>query len=264
MFMEDYMNKYDRFNKMIVYDFNHACGGIGDCIKFFIYALNLCMQHNIKLYYLVNNTMLEKYLKLKYDKMYITQTNIEDARDVTINDIPNLNVGVYNIVNPGTFYNSYHDAQIIMPINEVFIFSDDVKINGIKLNVDNISNYISIHLRLGDKYLETDNSFIYCKNDVREYDEERLFHFIENNCDKNIIFFCDNHAYKLNIKNKYNNISILNCNIGHTCLSNTTDAQTLDAITEFYLMTKSEKIFSASTSGFSIIASKFSNIPIYI
>jgi hypothetical protein len=262
--MEDYMNKYDSFHKILVYDFKHDGGGIGDCIKFFMYALNLCMQHNIKLYYLVNNTMLEKYLKLKYDKMYITQTNIEDARDVTINDIPNLNVGVYNIVNPGTFYNSYHDNQLTMPINKVFTFSVEVKTNGVKLNVDNISNYISIHLRLGDKYLETDNSFIYCKNDVRKYDEERLFLFIENNCDKNIIFFCDNHAYKLNLKNKYNNISILNCHIGHTCLSNTTDVQTLDAVTEFYLMTKSEKIFSASNSGFSIMASKYRNIPIYM
>ena len=66
------------------------------------------------------------------------------------------------------------------------------------------------------------------------------------------------------LKNKYNNINILNCHIGHTCLSNTTDVQTLDAVTEFYLMTKSEKIFSASNSGFSIMASKYRNIPIFI
>jgi hypothetical protein len=260
--MEDYINKYDGFNKIIVYNFKHASGGIGDCIKFFMYLLKLCMQHNIKLYYLVNNTMLEKYLKLKYDKMYITQSSIVDARNISANDIPNLTVDICNIVDPGIFYNIYNDDHIPTPINEVFTFSDEVKINSVKLNVDNISNYISVHLRLGDKYLETDNAFIYCKYDVRVYNEERLFHFIENNRDKNIIFFCDNHAYKLKIKNKYNNISIITCHIGHTCLSNTTDEQTLDAITEFYLMAESEKIYSASNSGFSIMSSKFKNIPI--
>jgi hypothetical protein len=59
--MEDYLNNYDSFNKIIVYDFKCGDGGIGDCIKFFLYALRLCMNHNIKLYYLINNTLLEKY-----------------------------------------------------------------------------------------------------------------------------------------------------------------------------------------------------------
>jgi hypothetical protein len=30
--MEDYMNKYDSFHKILVYDFKHDGGGIGDCI----------------------------------------------------------------------------------------------------------------------------------------------------------------------------------------------------------------------------------------
>lgn len=38
--------------------------------------------------------------------------------------------------------------------------------------------------------------------------EQNLFNFIENNCNKNCIFFYDNNSYKLKIKNKYNNIII--------------------------------------------------------
>jgi len=260
--MEDYLNKYDSFTKIIVYDFKQGGGGIGDCIKFFMHTLNLCMKYNIKLYYLINNNLLEKFLTLKHAKMYISQSNIVDALICNKTDIENVNANVYNIVTPCLFYNIYNNDTITMPCQEVFTFSDEVKLNGCRLNVNNVSNYISIHLRLGDKYLETDPSFVLVKHDERIYNEAKLFNFIYDNCNKNIIFFCDNQTYKLKIKNKFNNIIILNCDIGHTSLSNTTDKQTLDAVTEFYLMTNSEQICSVSNSGFSIIASKFKNIPI--
>lgn len=257
--MEDYINLYDSFTKIIVYDFKQGDGGIGDCIKFFMHTLNLCMKYNIKLYYLINNNLLEKYLKLKHDKMYINESNIVGACNLREHDVEHIKDGVYNIVKPCIFYNIYKDAAITMSCQEVFTFSEEVKLNGCRLNV---SNYISIHLRLGDKYLETDHSFVVVKNDTRMYNEEKLFNFINDNCNKNIIFFCDNQTYKLKIKNKFNNVIILNYDIGHTSLSNTTDAQTLDAITEFYLMTNSEQICSASNSGFSTMASKFKNVPI--
>ena len=260
--MEDYLNKYDSFTKIIVYDFKKGDGGIGDCIKFFMHTLNLCMKHNIKLYYLINNNLLEKYLTLKYEKMYIAQSDILDSVKCNTHNVENINANVHNIVTPCLFYNIYNDNNITMSINEVFKFSDEVKINGHRLNVNNVSNYISIHLRLGDKYLETDHSFVLVKHDERRYNEENLFNFIKDNCNKNIIFFCDNRNYKLHIKHQFNNVIILNCDIGHTSLSNTTDNQTLDAVTEFYLMTNSEQICSASNSGFSIMASKFKNIPI--
>jgi len=43
-------------------------------------------------------------------------------------------------------------------------------------------------------------------------------------------------------------------------LSNTTNKQILDAITEFYILSNSHLIYSASNSGFSKMASKFNNI----
>jgi hypothetical protein len=115
---------------------------------------------------------------------------------------------------------------------------------------------------MGDKYLETDKYFVLCREDERTYNENKIFNFIEENHDKNIIFFCDNKNYKLMLKEKYNNIIVLNSDIGHTSLLNTTEKQTLDAITELYIMTNSQEIYCASNSGFSIIASKFKNIPL--
>jgi hypothetical protein len=260
--MEEYINKYDSFEKKIVYDFKLGDGGIGDCIKYFMFILSICIKHNIKLYYKKNNILIEKYLILKHKKMYINENDIKDSKNnMNVNNLENINVGVYNILSPHWGYNRYNYNMPLLPCNQVFYFSDTVRLNSKNLLSIDIKNYISIHLRLGDKYLETDKSFVYCKDDTRIYNQQKLFKFIENNSDKNIIFFCDNNNYKLNIKNKYNNVIITSCNIGHTSLSNTTEKQVLDAISEFYLMANSKKIYSASESGFSIIASKFNNIP---
>ena len=245
--MELYIKNYNLFNKIIVYDFNVGDGGIGDCIKFFMFILNECIKKNICLYYKKNNIAIEKYIKLKYD-MYIETSPF-------INQ--NINI---KILKPCMMYSTFNTDYSIN-INEVFYFTDEVKINSNRLFP--YENYISIHLRLGDKYLETNRDYIVCKEDIRPFSEEKIHNFIENNENENekIFFCCDNHKYKLQMKEKYN-IIITNCNIGHTSLSNTTNEETLDAITEFYILTNSKMIFAASESGFSLIAAKFNNVPL--
>jgi len=245
--MEKYISKYHTFDKKIVYDFKLGDGGIGDCIKFFMIALELSMKNNTRLYYKKNNLEIEKYMKLNYDAMYIDDDMINKLESV-------------DIVTPYSFYNiKVFDFSI--KIKEVFYFTDEVKINCKKLFPENIP-YISIHLRLGDKFLEIDAKYIFCENDQRYFSEERLYTYIEENRSKNIFFCCDNNTYKLKLKEKYNNIIITHCDVGHTSLSNTTNKQILDAITEFYILTNSEMIFAASRSGFSLISSKFNNIPL--
>lgn len=76
--------------------------------------------------------------------------------------------------------------------------------------------------------METDKKYVVVKNDERTFSEEKLYKFIEENSNK-LIFFCsDNNNYKNKIKEKYNNIIITNCDIGHTSLSNTSNKQVLD------------------------------------
>jgi hypothetical protein len=240
--MEIYMNKYDSFNKNMVYDFTLGAGGIGDCIKFFMFALKLCMNTNTRLYYKINNIEIEKYIKLKYEKMYITHDMIQKLNCV-------------QIVEPKLYYDIFNYDYII--IKDVFYFTDEVKIHS-KLLFPNETKYISIHLRLGDKYLETDKNYVLVKDDTRNFSNEKIYNFIEKN--NNIFFCCDNNEYKQKLKEKYNNIIITNCNIGHTSLSNTTPSQVLDSVTEFYILTNSNMIFGASCSGFSKVASQFNNI----
>jgi len=246
--MENYIKNYRLYNKKMVYHFRTCDGGIGDNIKFFMFVLESCMKNNTALYYKINNTENEKYIKLKYNIMYVNDTTIR-------------HLGAVTIVTPYMYYTTINYDYSIN-INEVFYFADAVKINSKSLFPKDITNYISIHLRLGDKYLETERQYINRKYDKRVYSEEKIHKFIEEHSNENIFFCCDNKAYKLKLKEKYNNIIISNCDIGHTALPNTTPKQVLDGITEFYILTNSKQIFAASESGFSTIASKFNNIPL--
>lgn len=246
--MEEYIKRYDQFETNLIYDFKLGDGGIGDCIKFFMCILDSCMNSNQRLYYKKNNLDIEKYIKLKYDIMYIDEDAIASLDNV-------------RIITPYELYSTVK-YQYSVNIKDVFEFTDEVKMNRDKLILETMTNYISIHLRLGDMHLETDPNFVRCRNDTRHFSEEKICKFIEDNSDKNIFFCCDNNSYKLKLKGKYENIIITNCDIGHTSLSNTTTKQILDSITEFYILTNSDVIFSGSTSGFSIVASKFRNIPL--
>lgn len=253
--MDEYINNYDKYTAKIVYQFNVGYGGIGDCIKFFMYVLHLCMKHKYQLYYQINHIPLENYIRLRYPQMYIARENVLHPRMFNLSAIDQLDAQYY-IVSPDMLYGCYDINALTVPIADVFDFSDSVKENRNVL-LNHSGSYIVIHLRLGDKYLETDPAFVMCKEDARVYHEDRLYHCIEDQNDNTIVFFCDNNSYKQKIKEKYPNVIITHSQIGHTSLSNTTDKQVLDTITEFYIMTESDKIYAASTSGFSTIAAKW-------
>jgi len=188
----------------------------------------------------------------------VPPTSIQEYQMSILPECPN-GTEYYCIV-PSIFYNTFQYHNITIPIRDVFYFSDEV-IRRAQLMLS-IPHYISIHLRMGDQFLETDPSFVMCTYDVRVYDENSIFQFIELHSHTPIIFFCDNHSYKLKIKHKYNHVTITDSNIGHTSLHNTTDSQVLDTVAEFYLLTVSDAIYCASSSGFSVVASLFNRIPL--
>ena len=261
--MDNYLKVYDTLDRKIVYDFRLGCGGIGDLTKFFMHLLNICIDQNIKIHYLINNIPAEKYLKLCHPKMYITPETILKNKYHIIHrpdDISSINNKDYYIITPFAFYDSFSFDDIKIPLQNVFYFTDEVKRN---LILHSNEKYISIHLRMGDKHLETDKRFVCCKEDSRTFYEEKITEFIEKNLDKRILFFCDNNSYKLKLKARYEQLMITDFDIGHTSLINTTDLQVLNTLKEFYLLSNSNEIFIASYSGFSRMASKFKNIPIH-
>lgn len=249
--MDDYVNKLNNYKSCYIYDFkNHGSGGIGDFFKFFIKLLKLAIEHEKKIYILKNDTYIEKYIKLRYD-WYITKKDIENIQE-------------YKIYQPFQLYSIKQSKKNIqINIADLFYFTKTVKENIEKITPGNIKNYISVHARLGDHFLETEKEFIVCTWDKRKLKESNLYNFLKTNKNINILFFCDNQKYKNKIKQVFPYINITHANIGHTSLKNTNEKQTLDAISEFYLLAKSDQIYATSYSGFSKVASLFYNIPYY-
>jgi hypothetical protein len=143
----------------------------------------------------------------------------------------------------------------------MFYFTPAVIHNARRLGFSSEFKYVSVHLRMGDKHLETDKKFITSYNDVRPFSEEKLFKFLDRWSDcKNVLFFSDNMRYKILIKKKFHKVLITDFAVAHTGLVNTTEAAVLDCVTEFYVMTGSENIVAVSRSGFSAMAAKFNGI----
>ena len=106
--MDEYLNKYDCLNKILVYDFKIGCGGIGDLIKFFIYLVNFAIKYNIKIHYLINDIPLEKYLRLKYKKFYIKNKDMYNTLKISNeSDIFTIKPYIYNLISPSVLYNIF-------------------------------------------------------------------------------------------------------------------------------------------------------------
>jgi hypothetical protein len=258
--IENYLNEYSTFKKYIVYEFRNI-GGIGDMLRFYSFLFSVCMKHKIRLYYLQTGIEIEKYIQLKHKIMYITPQEISHSAVLNIDnidDIEKLQDNIYYIAYPNHLYSVYNIEIAFSPLNNILYFTDEIVTFANKIL--NSSNYNSVHLRLGDKFLEVEQQYIICKDDKREYNEDKLIDFFKNN--KNIVFFCDNMKYKQKMKELFPDIIVTNLKIGHTALNCTTQNESFNTVVEFYLLSNSAHIYKASDSGFSIMASKFNNIPI--
>lgn len=264
--MDDYILNYDNLDTTIIFAFGVGDGGIGDLIKYFIYLLQYCIQNNIKIKYLLTNSPINNYLKLKYQQLYVMPSDINYNNTIQLNDISSVKPGHTHLIKPYAMY-SHHSKvynTINIPASSIFYFTDEVvnKASGFIKSISPTNNYIGIHLRLGDKYIETDAKFKAVPNDVRTYNEQNIYKCIENNKNTPIIFLCDNKQYAINLECKYPFITITNYDIGHTSYTNTSREQIINTLAEFYILAHSQHIYAASESGYSIMASKFNNIPL--
>ena len=266
--MDTYFKKYKTYTIKVVYYFKNLNGGIGDYLKYFMYLLYICIKKKYRLYFLIDNEIfIKQYLVLHNKEMYIRADEIGKNKKIIIhyNEFMNLkNNNKFNLIRPGIFYRRSIQNPILKNISSIFSFSNEIVENQIIKKYENM-DYISLHIRLGDKFLEVKDKFKNCLNDERVFKEENVFDFLENHKDQNIMLFCDNQEYKEKLKKKYKNITITSLKIGHVGLKNTKKESVFDTVIEFYLLTKSKKIYTPTYSGFSKIASIYKDIPlIYI
>ena len=251
--MEDYLRRYPSFTQTVVYDFRVRWGGIGDYLKYFSLCLHSCILSGKRFYCKANNIAIQKLIRLKHETMLINDEELEKLRSDG-HDVKILTPHSCWKINDDSVYSTINK---LFKIADIFYFDEKV-VSNVRNVIHNLpASYIGVHLRLGDDYLETDREFVDCKHDSRPFSVEKLHVTMENLRDSRVVFFCDNQEFKSNLKETYKHIATTHASIGHTSLVNTTDQQILDAVTEFYILSKAKEIYAASDSGFSIMAAKF-------
>jgi len=247
--MENYQSEYNTFTKHIVYTFSLGEGGIGDFVHCVMGVLSHCIKHRIAFHVHLASPMLEKHLLLKFPAMYLKKV---ESPQTLINLNAELNPHVFYTINSHTLF-TRNTFQADIPCNDVFTFSEDVMKTAQSFTLP--ASYTSVHLRIGDKFLETDRKFVLCKNDRRTFDEEKIFDCLKNL--NNVVFFCDNFKYKMKIKNMFPHVYVTDWPIGHTSLSNTSEESFVYALSEFSIICQSSNVIGASKSGFAKAAALF-------
>ena len=239
------------YTRKVIFKIPHFQGGIGDVIKYFLFLIQLSIQKRWKVYYAITDLKVNKWLKLRYPELYY---NVEHP--VYLNNINNVGVpDLEYVVNPHLLYGIFSYEDLYLKGSDVFDFAPEIVERS---KVFPIEQYRSLHIRLGDKFLEIPVEQNQCVTDVRQFNQDLVNKCIEQN--PGILIFCDNLAYKIDLKEKYD-ILVTPFKIGHTCLPSTSDETIMDTLTEFYLLTRSQHIYSASDSGFPKMASNFYGVP---
>jgi hypothetical protein len=254
--MEEYLLNRPTYLKKVIFVIRYYEGGIADFIKFFLFLIQLCIQKQLKIYFAITDLRLNKWLKLKYPEFYYIPNN-----EVILDDISQLDMLDVNIdytVYPKILYSTFSYDKLYLKGSDIFTFSSEI----IELSKGfSLEKYVSIHVRLGDKFLEIPLEQNQCINDVRHFNEEAVLECIQQN--PGILVFCDNLKYKQKLQQTYK-IELTAFKIGHTCLPTTSDEVVMDSLTEFYILAKSQHIFISNDSGFSKMAANFYNVPFTI
>ena len=253
-------------NNTILYTYDFEEGGIADFIKFLIHTIrivncnsyNLCIDilHPIKKYIAINEKYIRKKLnfyKISHNDKNLSIVDIVERQNyVNVNSLCYYAYGLKNNINDIDFHNNFdYDINIY---------------DYLTFNVDNFfSNYIVIHIRFGDSFLEKnkiDLPYIDKRNIKENYIE-----IIKNILDKNekTLLITDNNLKKREIFNnfiEYKNLSYFDEEIVNISFkfdddfinSIEYDKLLINTIIDFLYLINSKEIHAISYSGFSIIS----------
>lgn len=245
--MEQYMRVRSGYSNKVIFMIPHFQGGIGDMIKYFLFLIQLCIEKRIRVYFAVTDLKVNNWLKMKYPELYYILTCPVYLQNISqLDDVLNLEY----VVRPHLLYSLFSYEKLYLKGSDVFEFAPEIVERSKRFSIE----HVSLHIRLGDKFLEIPVEQNQCITDVRTFNEDSVIECIQQN--PGILIFCDNLAYKTSLKEKYE-ILITDFKIGHTCLPSTSDEAIIDTLTEFYLLARSQHIYSASDSGFPRMASNF-------
>ena len=270
MNLDSYFSTILEKQKKLLFRFPLTNGGIGDMIKFFVCALDTAIKYDIRICFLKSDNPITKYLLPKCEHIYIEAEELANSSIVSAENYNHIEQLIHSIDNNSTIQVSpviFYDLQIYdivdrYNISDLFTFSDDIY----QMKKDNniSEEYVSLHIRRGDKHIEAASSVKQVPHDSRPFEQTNFDNMVNNlfNDNNSVMLFSDSMVFKKMMSKKFNKLQCLDLKIGHTTWTNTSDEQIKNTVFEFYVLSNSTKIFANCVSGFSKMASDFNKIDI--
>lgn len=274
---------------VIIHKVSNGSGGIGDFVRASLSFYTFSKKNNIKYYidfsgykYLDKCFELKKIpeniFKMPSENIWLMNI-VGNINNETLKKIITDQKVYYLISNAIGFENNDDIAKYIDKFfSKILKPSDEVQ-NYIKNTYEQLNitenNYVSFHTRCGDK--------IMCLNDNENLNKTHLLVNIddENIYDKNIKFIndfvtkynitcpivihSDSKIFKNKLKEKNNNLVIIDCKIRHNSenIGINTLQSNIETVGEFFIIAKSKCIISITYSGFIHMASLILKKKIY-
>lgn len=263
---------------MTIYtSYTYNLGGYGDFIRSLLAVFVYCKQNNIDhQLYIPNHPISECFecIKSFEPPLYLQTGYYVDCASSHLVDLleqcKNPEYSVIIISNKFDF----------IPFDTLKLYVDDFK-NFIKLsepvlnkitslqNSINNTEYTSIHIRFGDRFMECNSQCIY--DDIRVdptnkilFDKlESSIKYLKDNYNLPICLFTDVQSFKTILCERYNLIGF-DTEIHHTASTSDKKDAFIDSVTEFELLGKSKAIIKFANTGFAFWSAFINSVPLYI
>jgi hypothetical protein len=264
---------------------NAPGGGIGDFIRGCFFLLQISMINNKRFDIDYTKHPISKYLYKKYNIIDESQINYDNVLYYYPDNDTNCNTQF--------FLNNFYEYLNNIKNNEFYFYSNNYpiyKITNVQKNIikdkfipnDELNEYINynmkklnilpynfsvIHIRVNDEIFENDVNILNNKSLKQLITTLKYIFYNKNNYKKNnYLLLSNSNSIKKIMKRIFPNLIINLNNISHLGKSND-DNYIKDTLCDFFIMSKSNRIFSFSTyehgTGFSKYCSIIFDIEYY-
>jgi hypothetical protein len=238
--------------------------GIGDVVRGLIGLYKYCKTNNFYFYIDAQNHLLNKYLDISYNpyKEFVKEKS-EDIYFLPASSKPDDYINNYDKNEPVCLFTNMCFDDIIDDsdknfIKQNFLIPKPVILERIKeLISGNIYDYEILHCRLGD------NEFIY-ENDHKKY--QSIYEYVKKHINEKTILLCNSIHFKNYVRKNYPKIRQFETKTAHLGYQNSSKEGIIDTLSELFIMTRANKIYTFSEyghmSGFTKIANDIYDIPV--
>lgn len=273
---------------VLIHKHKYKCGGIGDFIRSALSFYALSQRFGYEFYIdLSDNTDLQQCFIIPPIPSHVQYEHTETLHILDgIYSLEKINPILEQFKNNPKTYILYSNAIGYEPPKNISYVSTHFFKNILKpsqIVIDNLNNlylknnlqlnnYVSVHIRCGDKNMQThvessDNRLnINDDNNYKHYHDIIQMFKKNNNITIPIIIHSDSTTFKQKFVSQYDEYKILDIYIQHISenIGNNNINSYVSTISEFYMIANANKILLPDIySGFSHIASLINNKPLY-